>query len=187
MPPKTQITRAQIEDAAFEIVRAEGVAALSARRIAQHLSCSTQPVYTACESMDAVRAAVLVRTLQLLEERYLASPERGEPPFLAMGFATLRFANEEPHLFALTSEELRGRLTEAPPPPVLAAMRADPELGALSHAQLVRVHSLLWVFSQGLAGLVPKGAPPAAMKRARDLLRHAGKAVVQYELSLAQK
>ena len=46
MPPQKRIFREDILEAAADLVRQEGPAALSVRNIAKKLGCSTQPVYS---------------------------------------------------------------------------------------------------------------------------------------------
>ena len=45
MPKPTTITQEVIIETAFEMVRKEGFAVLSARNIAKQIGCSTQPIY----------------------------------------------------------------------------------------------------------------------------------------------
>ena len=53
--PKTIIfTREEIIEAAFEIFKQEGMPAISARRIAAKLNCSTAPVYTSLDRKSVV-------------------------------------------------------------------------------------------------------------------------------------
>lgn len=44
MPPRAKITKEMVVDAAFELVRAEGIERVNARTVSQKLGCSTQPV-----------------------------------------------------------------------------------------------------------------------------------------------
>ena len=53
--PRKRIFREDILNAAVGLVREEGPAALSVRNIAKKLGCSTQPVYSEFESMEALR------------------------------------------------------------------------------------------------------------------------------------
>ena len=59
MPPHIKFTPEIILIQAFEIVRQEGLDALSARRIAKELGCSTQPVYNAYKSMPELQNTVI--------------------------------------------------------------------------------------------------------------------------------
>lgn len=184
MPPRATISREQVEAAAFEITRAEGLEALTVRRIASELGCSTQPVYTACSSMEVVTQAVRARALQTART-YSGAEHADVPPLLRLGYGMLTFANQEPQLFRLVSDALRNELDCAPPVHVLTAMRADPQMRALPDASLARIHTLLWIFSLGLTALVPPQAPAGSLERARGYLRDAGRAIIEHELRRA--
>jgi AcrR family transcriptional regulator len=99
MPPKTELTREKILNAAFELVREEGLEVMTTRRIAQRLHCSTQPIYSACGNMEQIREAVLARAGECArdymtgyrDDRYSAALN------LAIGF--MQFAQMERHFF----------------------------------------------------------------------------------------
>lgn len=177
MPRKKQISREAIEGAAFDLVRGEGIAALSARRLGEVLGCSTQPVYSACGSMAQVESAVVART-QAWVEGVLAKEDE-DVPFLRLGLATVALARDEPHLFDLASPQMIAQVGRMPPAIVLGAMRGDPRLSPLSNEQLKEVHSQLLIFSQGLAAIV-RSKPTFSMSAARRSLESAGEAIIEY-------
>ena len=185
MPPKISVTREQILDAAFDLVRKEGLSALSARRVAKALDCSTQPIYRAFASIDELKAEVILKA-EGVAQGYLGGDPGAEPPFLRLGLGGLRFAREEPQLYAAVGQEgivLKDLQQGKPPPPfALEAMRADPILASLSDAQLTRIHALMWFFSQGLASLFLSETEGDPMKTATEYLMLAGRAVIEFEL-----
>lgn len=185
MPPKITVTREQILDAAFELVRREGLPALSARRLANALGCSTQPIYRAYGSIDELRADVILKAEEIAQS-YLGGDVGEGPPFLRLGLGGLRFAKEEPQLYAAVGQEGRilKELQQGKPPPafVLDRMKADPVLASLSDEQLTRVHALMWFFSQGLATLFLSETEGDPLKTATEYLVVAGRAVIEFEL-----
>lgn len=186
MPPKITVTREQILDAGLELLRREGAGALTARRVAQELGCSTQPVYRACGSMDELKAGVLERADQVVMS-YL-TPEDGEaPPFLALGFGSLRLARDEPHLYqaVVRSGAALRDLQQGKPPPdfVLERMKAEPLLEGLSDEQLTRVNALMWFFSQGISTLFFADLDGDPMEAAEEYLLLAGRAVIEFEIN----
>lgn len=96
MPPKTKITKDRILDAAFEIVRQDGLDALTARRIAEHLKCSTQPIYSVFHNMEALQEDVYKMAIRYTLDT-LRRYKRERNISLADGF--LHFASEERQLF----------------------------------------------------------------------------------------
>jgi len=183
MPPKVSVTETQILDAAFELVRTEGTDKLSARSVAQELGCSTQPIYRAFGSMSALHEAVFERASQVALDFMV--DEDAEHPFLSMGYGNLRFAQQEPHLHALITRSdrvVRDLVTGATPPRfVVEQMRRIPELAAMDEAQLRRIHTLLWFFSQGLATVFDAATGRDPMPMAREHLIMAGQAVIAWE------
>ena len=55
MARPTRVAAEDIEQAAVNLVRANGLSALTARGVADALGVSTQPVYSSWGSMDALR------------------------------------------------------------------------------------------------------------------------------------
>jgi AcrR family transcriptional regulator len=186
MPPKTTISRDKILDAALELVREEGLAGLSARRIARRLGCSTQPIYWTYGSMEKLRAEVLARVAEVARS-YLAasSAEKQSMPFLQVGLGSLRFARDEPQLYRLVAQSgiFFRDLEQGKPPPdfVLQQMRADPHLAGLTDEQLTRINALMFFFSQGLATLFGAELDQDPMSMATEYLALAGQAVVELE------
>lgn len=185
MPPKARISETAVLDGAFELVRREGMDVLTARRLAQELGCSTQPVYRAFDSMEELRDAVMERAGEVAMG-YLMPTAAGEQGFLQMGLGSLRFAQEEPHLYRLVT--LHGgalrdlQQGKAPPEFVLEQMRSQPDLARLSDEQLGRIHALMWFFSQGLSSLFFCEMEGDPMARAQEYLLLAGRAVIGFEL-----
>ncbi|MGI6348997.1 MAG: TetR/AcrR family transcriptional regulator [Eubacteriaceae bacterium] len=98
MPPKTKITKEDILNIAFEIVRQNGIDSLNARNIAKALHCSTQPVFSHYENMSALRAEVYAMASKYHTDYFdRVSPD--ENIFLNVSVAYVDFALEEPHLF----------------------------------------------------------------------------------------
>lgn len=102
MPPKTKVTKTEILDAAIEIVRRNGPAAVNARTIAKALNCSTQPIFSNFATMEELRQAVWNRAEQICAAYLRREEESGKyPVYKANGMAYIRFAKEERELFKL--------------------------------------------------------------------------------------
>ena len=102
MPPKVRVTKEEIAQVAFDIVRKNGIDALNARSIAQTLECSTQPIFSNYESMAELQREVIKKAYELhltYREREISSGEY--PSYKASGIAYIRFAKEEKMLFKL--------------------------------------------------------------------------------------
>lgn len=102
MPPKVKTTKEDIINAAFDMVRQNGIDAINARNIASYLDCSTQPIFSNFASMDELHFAVLKKADELYNwyiKREIESKKY--PPYKSSGMAYIRFAHEEKELFKL--------------------------------------------------------------------------------------
>ena len=98
MPPKVKITKKMVEDASFEVIRANGHENLNARAISEYLGCSTQPVLYSFKTMDEIREAVY-EIADRYHTEYIMPKETDDDPMLALGLNYVRFGQEEKNLF----------------------------------------------------------------------------------------
>jgi len=99
MPPKTKITAAMIIEAAFEIIREQGLGNMTARTIAEKLGCSTQPVLYHFKSIEEIKRAVYERADAFHSEYISVIGEDDENPMITIGLQYIRFAVNEKNLF----------------------------------------------------------------------------------------
>lgn len=155
MPPKTRFNQAAVLEAAYQLVRRNGMQALNARAVANALHCSTQPIFSAYESMENLKNAVIRRASDEYNRRILASASLDERPYKATGLAYIAFAREEPELFKLlfmcdrTGRDLSAE--DASMPYVLSAIRQATGYGP-EKARLF--HYTVWITTHGLATMI---------------------------------
>lgn len=100
MPPKPKNTREEIAAAAFEIIKREGIAALTARRLGKRLDSSASSIFTVLPSMEAVKMAA--RELALAEfKEYISDYREYTPAFKRIGIMIVSYGIHEPELFKL--------------------------------------------------------------------------------------
>ena len=98
MAPKNKFTKKEMVEAALRIVRTNGIDGLTAKTMADELGTSTQPVFTAFGSMDAVRQEVYAAAVRVYDD-YADAGLKGKIPFFGVGMQYIRFAREEPELY----------------------------------------------------------------------------------------
>lgn len=98
MPPKVRYPRDAVLDAALEVVRNDGLGAVSARTVAKRLGASTAPVSAAFDTMQGLVDAVVDRLLAELVARVDAA--EGPDPLRAAAFAFARFTADTPRFYA---------------------------------------------------------------------------------------
>lgn len=98
--PKQRITREMVLDAAFAIAREQGMEQVLVKNIAGRLKCSVQPIYSYCESMEALRDEVSRRACEAARAFVAERIDAGDR-FCTTGRAWLELAQREPQLFRL--------------------------------------------------------------------------------------
>ena len=98
--PKQRITKENVVDAAFELVRSGGMEQITVKAIAEKIGCSVQPIYSYCNNMEGLRQDVIAKTRLFIRDYVAARIGEGDP-FSGTGRAYLAFSKEEPHLFRL--------------------------------------------------------------------------------------
>lgn len=99
MPRPVTFKKTDIIDAAFTFVRREGIAKISARKLADAMNASTAPVYSAIGSIKAVKEEVILQARELLNQYVLRQYTREPHINTETGF--ILFARDEPYLFEL--------------------------------------------------------------------------------------
>ncbi len=100
MPPKEKVSKAMIETTAFEMTREYGFSEVTARKLAQRLGCSTQPIFRAYENMDELRCDLFYMSTDYLIEQMLSSRSR-TPAYMGLALSYIDFARNEKNLFRL--------------------------------------------------------------------------------------
>jgi len=183
MPPTINFSQETILNEAFEIVRKEGIAGLTARRIARNLNCSTQPVYSAYASMQELRQAVLGKAREYAVNYLLQCPD-DNGPFFAIGMQYFRFAQEEPELFQwlfLSPQSADNDQDVFAPPLLLERMKLDEHVSNLDETTMKRLFSNMWIYTHGLATLAQSSARSQSDAFARERLLQMGEILIAWE------
>lgn len=102
MPPKAKITKQMILNTALDLTRETGFETVNARSIAGKLQCSTRPIFTCYENMDALKKDFLAFAYEYYEWYVEYYRNRVNiSPCLVLPLSYIEFAREETHLFKL--------------------------------------------------------------------------------------
>lgn len=99
MPPRAKITQEMVVNAAFEVIRTEGVENVNARTVSKKLGCSTQPVMYHFATIEELKRAAYEKTDGYHTEYLINIPKMQENAMLGIGLNYICFAVEEPNLF----------------------------------------------------------------------------------------
>ena len=111
MARKETITKEEILKAAFQMTREEGFAQVSARTLAARAGCSTQPIFRVYKNVEELGEDLFGRAIEFFSTYCAGFAKVSSTPFVNMGIAYIRFAQEERQLFKLLfmSENRHGK------------------------------------------------------------------------------
>ncbi len=158
MPPKAKFTKEEIIEAALEMVRNEGFAALTARALGTKLGSSARPIFTVFQSMEDVQQAVVCAAKTLYKE-YIQRGLSDTPAFKGVGTQYILFSVNEPKLFQLL---FMGEHTDVPELsavlPIIdenyEEILSSVKVGyGLSRETAEKLYRHLWIYTHGIAAL----------------------------------
>ena len=158
MPPKPKVTRQDIIEAAVRLVRNEGIEAFNARSVARELGCSTQPIFSAFESMNDLKDEVLRQAAHFFG-LFIDQHTQPERVLISISMAYISFARQEPSFFKLLflSDGIHGttfyKLSETNP----AIVQNIVETAGIGPEEAKDLFLHVWIFVHGLATLLVSG------------------------------
>lgn len=150
--------------AATDIIAAEGLAACSARRVAQRMGYTVGTLYHLFENFELLTLHANLQTLLALESALQAVPcsETGEPAVRALAKAYLRFTHAHPRAWAALFEHRLSEGVALPPAYTDAIERLFGHVeaalpAALDHKIRRQSARVLWAGIQGICALASSG------------------------------
>ena len=190
MGPKEKISKKDIIEVAFEIVRREGYKALSARTLARELELSTMPIYSQIGNMNELDNLLVDRVdAEMLD---FQKQEYTDNTLLNMSIGYVLFAQEEKHLFSflqheaprIRKQEMSDEYFSKNAINNLNQIHADSNKNVVAEnfpgIQASAVGDLAkngWIFTHGLASLLHSNLlPPMTLARIEKTVSDAGQA-----------
>ena len=166
MPAVKKVSKEAIIDAAVDVLREGGAAAINARNVAKKLGCSTQPIYLSFQNMDELKAAVTQRAIALHACHVRDSLRTREDStsyysqysrYSSYGMGFVKFAAQEKHLFRwlyLDREQPGPHQDDVLLPEILSVMTEE---YGYPHELAQKLHRDMAYYSYGLAILANTG------------------------------
>ena len=158
MPPKERVSRVMVLDAAFEMTRECGFENVTARKLAQRLGSSTQPIFRAYENMEMLKEDLFYKSAELFSDHMLKARVKGKPVYLTMGMAYIELAKQEKFLFKLIADideydtgDIHEFLQQGDMGELLENL---PGTEKLTEEMKKEVFRMVWMFTHGVATLV---------------------------------
>ena len=176
MARKESITKQMIIDGAFDLLKKDGVEAVTARKLAAHIGCSTQPIFRVYTNMDELLAELFEKARKYYEDFCNSNKKAYDTPFVSLGINYIRFAKQEQNIFRLlflsgnknhTLYELINGNENA------FVMKEIKKIPNLNMDNVELIFTKVFIFMHGMAGMTITGEFDLTDKEAEDMLKDA--------------
>lgn len=157
MPPKEKVSKARVSETAFEMTREYGFSSVTARKLAERLGCSTQPIFRAYENMEELREDLFYMSTDYLIARMLAKKGK-TPSYMAIALEYIDFARNEKNLFELIASvddfgtaTINEFLKTDEGSQILRKITGT---GSPAPAKKLELFTMFWMFVHGMAALI---------------------------------
>ena len=185
MPTKIRISKDMILDAAFEIVRQDGIEQLSNRELANKLKCSIRPIYYQFENVEEMQKELYLKIEQYFYKFILDNMVEGIPKYKQVGINYIKFAKKEKKLFQTLFMSDIGLSPNAfvskdgedyKEIEKLIKISAD-----IKEEDIKDFHTKMWIFCHGIATLVANDTIKLTDNQIQDLLSYEFQALMLLE------
>ena len=163
-----------ILDAAFEIVRKDGMEKLSNRELANKLNCSIRPIYYQFENVEEMQKELYLKIEQYFYKFILENMVEEIPKYKQVGINYIKFAKKEKKLFQTLFMTDVGLTPDAF---VLKAGEDYKEIekfikisANIKEEDIKDFHTKMWIFCHGIATLVANDTIKLTDNQIQDLL-----------------
>ena len=185
MPTKIKISKDMILDAAFEIVRKDGMEKLSNRELASKLKCSIRPIYYQFENVEEMQKELYLKIEQYFYKFILDNMVKEIPKYKQVGINYIKFAKKEKKLFQTLF------MTDVGLSPDAFVLKAGEDYKEIE--KLIKIsanikeedikdfHTKMWIFCHGIATLVANDTIKLTDNQIQDLLSYEFQALMLLE------
>ena len=159
MARKETITKQMIKDGAFNLLREEGAEAVTARKLATAVGCSTQPIFRVYANMDELLLELYEDSKQYYEQYCAKFKKEYDIPFEGLAMKYINFAKDEKNLFnflflSANKKNTLYELINGENGYVIKELKKIPNLN-MDIAEMIFMK--IFVFMHGMANMVSTG------------------------------
>ncbi len=175
MPPKCKFTKEEIIEAALEMVKADGIEAVTARALGAKLGTSSKPVFGLFQNMDELLQQV-IRAARDEYNKYIKIGLAQESAFKGVGLQYILFAKNEPKLFQLLfMTQLNEKMDAAGTLPMIddnyrEILLSVQKMYGLDEDCSKRLYRHLWIYTHGIAALLATGVCSFSEQEIGDMM-----------------
>lgn len=178
MPPMSKITKDEILEVAFRILKNENMMSITARRLAKELNCSTHPIYQCFDNMESLYDELRTMAKSYFKKMVNENKKEGEHPWLELGVSYVQMAYREKNIYRFLYVDDTRPISDIEEYVGNADGRFfDMELsGSESRRQFSEIeqeelHLMVRIFTQGLAAIANNCEDELDEKHIRRLLK----------------
>lgn len=173
MPPKPKFTKEELIQAALELTRESGLETVVARNLGKKLDTAASTIFTHFDSVEDIRQAV-VESARELYNGYVEEGLKMIPPMKGFGVQYIRFAMEEPNLYAVLFMNKRDDfkyvdfiVDEGHYEKVITAAEKD---FTISRQQAEFLYHNMWAYAHGIAVMSATGVCKFSLEEISQML-----------------
>ena len=173
MPPKPKFTKEELIQAALELTREGGLESVVARNLGKKLDTAASTIFTHFDSVEDIRRAVMEKARELYNG-YVEEGLSMVPPMKGFGVQYIRFAMEEPNLYAALFMNKRDDfkyvdfiVDEGHYERVITAAEKD---FALNRQQAEFLYHNMWAYAHGIAVMSATGVCKFSLEEISQML-----------------
>ncbi len=173
MPPKPKYTKEQLIETAVDIVREDGIKAITAQALAARLNVTPPSVFSHFDTVEDIREAAIARAREIYDG-YVHKGLSLNPPFKGFAMQFVQFAVDEPMLFQLLFMSRKGdtrfeefSLLEGHTEFILKAIR---ETFPLTEDECRELFIYTCIFTHGIASMIATGSCTFSQEELAELL-----------------
>ena len=185
MPKNIKISKEMILEAAFEIVRKDGMEKLSNRELANKLDCSIRPIYYQFQNVEEMQKELYKKIEKYFYKFLMDHMVDDIPKYKQIGINYIKFAKKEKKLFQTLFMSEIGLTPNA----FISKVGEDYEEIAkmikistnLNDDDIKDFHTKMWIFCHGIASLVANNTIHLENKQIEQLLSYEFQALMLLE------
>ena len=185
MPTQIKISKDMILNAAFEIVRENGMEKLNNREIAKRLNCSIRPIYYQFENVSEMQEELYKKIEKFFYQFLLDNMIDDVPKYKQVGINYIKFAKQEKNFFQILFMSNIGLSPDAFVTKAGDDYKEIEKLVKIStnlkDEDIKGFHTKMWFYCHGIATLVANGTMKVTEEQIRDLLSYEFQALMLLE------
>lgn len=155
MPAKKQVSKEDIIEAAYGILREKGISAMNMRSVAERCGCSTQPLYLSFKGYNKLKDCVTEKCYKEFDKyirKKIALKEY--PEYKAIGMGYISFAVDEAEIFKYMFMRRRDKASDCENDSFDKSAMLIMKNYGLYKDDAVTLHAEMWIFVHGIATML---------------------------------